>query len=40
MVINGKTVQICYHISQLRFNIAKNHPLRDAAFDADCLISI
>ena len=41
-VINGKTVQIYGWISQQRFTISKNkkiHPLRDAAFGADCLTS-
>ena len=36
-VINGETVQIYRSISQPRFNISKIHPLRDAAFGADCL---
>ena len=37
-MINGKTVQIYGSIlSQPRFTISKIHPLRDAAFGADCL---
>ena len=36
-LINGKTVQIYGWISQPRFTISKIHPLRDAAFGADCL---
>ena len=36
-MINGESLQICCSISQPRFNVSKLHPLRDAAFGADCL---
>ena len=37
-VINEETVQICCSVSQPRFNTYQTiHPLRDAAFGADCL---
>ena len=35
--INGKMVKIYRWISKPRFTISKIHPLRDAAFHADCL---
>ena len=39
-MIIGKTAQIYGWISQPRFTVSKIHPLRDAAFGADCLTSL